>query len=236
MNIALIGYGKMGREIEQIAIDRGHKVILKLDRAEEGWDQLSEADVAIEFTQPDAAITNLNKCFEAGVPVVCGTTGWLDKLESVKKTMKTKNGGLLYASNFSLGVNLFFELNRQLAKLMKPYEAYHAEVEEIHHTEKKDAPSGTAITIAEGILGELKNKSQWVLGKAENEDELSVIAKREPNVPGTHEVRYESDIDFISIKHQAHSRKGFALGAVLAAEFLKGKTGTFTMKDVLNLN
>ena len=236
MKIALIGYGKMGREIDKIAVGRGHQVILKLGRSEEGWDKLNEADVAIEFTQPESAIENINKCFDAGVPVVCGTTGWFDKLETVKKTVTDKKGGLLYASNFSLGVNLFFELNRQLAKLMKSFGDYEPQVEEIHHIEKKDAPSGTAITLAEDILKEVKSKAHWVLGKAENDDELSVLAKREPDVPGTHEICYSSDIDYISIKHVAHNRKGFALGAVLAAEFLNGKSGVYNMKDVLKLN
>ena len=235
MKIALIGYGKMGKEIEAIAIERGHRIILKV--TEENKQLLSDgnlerAAVAIEFTNPDAAFQNVAACFNAKVPVVCGTTGWNDRLEEAKHLCRKKGAAFLPSSNFSVGVNLFFEVNKKLAALMNNHPEYNASVEEIHHLQKKDAPSGTAITIAEQIVEALDRKYSWKLdGNAL--DELRITALREDGVPGTHKVSYTSTIDDIELTHTAHSRKGFALGAVLAAEFLAGKTGVFTMKEVL---
>jgi 4-hydroxy-tetrahydrodipicolinate reductase len=238
MNIALIGYGKMGKAIEAIAIERGHNISLKISSqniADFTTENLANADVAIEFTNPESAIENLYKCFNANVPVVCGSTGWLNNLPQVQEYCTAKNGGLLYASNFSVGVNIFFELNKKLAQLMSKQASYKVGVEEIHHTQKKDAPSGTAITIAEGIMNHLTQKTKWVNEATENQNELAIISKRIDPAPGTHTVKYSSSIDDIEITHTAHNRQGFALGAVLAAEFLLGKKGIFTMQDVLNL-
>jgi 4-hydroxy-tetrahydrodipicolinate reductase len=238
MNIALIGYGKMGKAIEAIAIERGHNISLKISSqniAEFTTENLATADVAIEFTNPESAIENLYKCFNANVPVVCGSTGWLNQLPQVQEYCTAKNGGLLYASNFSIGVNIFFELNKKLAQLMANQNSYNVSIEEIHHTQKKDAPSGTAITIAEGIMANLPQKTKWVNEATENQNELAIISKRIDPAPGTHTVTYSSSIDDIEITHTAHNRQGFALGAVLAAEFLLGKKGIFTMQDVLNL-
>jgi 4-hydroxy-tetrahydrodipicolinate reductase len=238
MNIALIGYGKMGKAIEAIAIERGHTISLKitsLNIDDFTTANLAKADVAIEFTNPESAINNLYKCFEAKVPVVCGSTGWLNRLEEVKENCNSQNSGLLYASNFSVGVNIFFELNKKLAQLMSKQSTYKVSVEEIHHTHKKDAPSGTAITIAEGIMDNITQKTKWVNEATESQNELSIISKRIDPAPGTHTVKYSSSIDDIEITHTAHNRQGFALGAVLAAEFLLGKKGIFTMQDVLNL-
>jgi 4-hydroxy-tetrahydrodipicolinate reductase len=232
MKIALLGYGKMGRTIEQLAIQQGHQIVYKsTGNAKEG--DLFLADVAIEFSIPEAAVHNMTICFEHNIPVVCGTTGWLDRWNDVVNICESSNGCLIYASNYSVGVNLFFNLNTYLAKLMQPYKAYIPSMEEIHHTEKKDAPSGTAITLAEGILA-YSDRSGWELD-AMDPDKLSIKAIREGDVKGTHIVRYSSPIDSISIKHEAFSREGFALGALLAAEWLLGKKGVFSMKDVLNL-
>lgn len=238
MNIALIGYGKMGKAIEAIAVERGHTITLKISSQNSNEftpENLATADVAIEFTNPESAIENLYKCFNANVPVVCGSTGWLNQLPQVQEYCTAKNGGLLYASNFSVGVNIFFELNKKLAQLMSNQPSYNVMVEEIHHTQKKDAPSGTAITIAEGIMDNLTQKTKWVNEVTDNENELTIISKRIDPAPGTHTVKYCSSIDDIEITHTAHNRQGFALGAVLAAEFLYNKKGIFTMQDVLNL-
>jgi len=238
LKIALIGYGKMGKAIEGIAIERGHEIVLRIDAENTealNYDNLQQADVAIEFTNPDSAIKNLTACFDAGIPVVCGTTGWLEHWEKIKSDCENKNASLLYASNFSIGVNLFFELNKKLAQLMQNRPEYNCVIEEIHHTEKKDAPSGTAITLAENIIAQNSNKKNWVLGETENTNSLSIISKRIDPAPGTHIVSYNSAIDSIEIKHTAHNRIGFATGAVLAAEFLLGKKGVYGMGDVIKV-
>jgi len=239
MKVALIGYGKMGKEIESILIDRGHTVslIIDIDNASDlDAAHLAGVDVAIEFTTPQTAFGNIMTCLEAGVPVVCGTTGWLDRLEEVKETCRSRNGAFFYASNYSVGVNVFFEVNRRLAELMERFPEYDVTVEETHHTQKKDAPSGTAITIAEGILENLSRKQKWVCGVTTVPGELEITAVRRSIVPGTHTVTYESAADQITLTHRANGRRGFAMGAVLAAEFLCGKQGIYTMKDLLGLN
>jgi 4-hydroxy-tetrahydrodipicolinate reductase len=238
MKIALIGYGKMGHAIEEIAVKKGHEIVLKItiDNVEDmTLENLQKADVAIEFTGPESAVGNLRKCFEAGVPVVCGSTGWLSKWEDIKNVCTEKDGGLVYASNFSIGVNLFFELNTYLSKLMKDYDEYDVKMVEIHHTQKKDAPSGTAITLAEQIMHNIADKKHWVNQTASNKEELEIISERIDPAPGTHKIKYTSAIDDIEIIHTAHNRVGFAGGAVRAAEFLHGKKGIFNMKDVLGL-
>lgn len=238
MKIALIGYGKMGQAIEGIAIKKGHEIVLKINIdnvADMTLQNLQQADIAIEFTGPESAVENLHKCFEAGVPVVCGSTGWLDKWNDVKQYCTVHNGSLLYASNFSIGVSLFFELNSYLANLMKDYDEYDVKMEEIHHTQKRDAPSGTAITLAEQIMHNLTRKKHWVNEPSATADELEIISQRIDPAPGTHKVKYTSAIDDIEIIHTAHNRVGFAGGAVKAAEFLAGKKGIYTMKDVLGL-
>ena len=238
MKIALIGYGKMGKAIEGIAIERGHEIVLKIssENIHELTNQsLQLADVAIEFTNPHAAIKNITQCFETGVPVVSGSTGWLEHWEQIKSDCENKNASLLYASNFSIGVNLFFELNKKLAQLMSNRTEYDCTIEEIHHTAKKDAPSGTAITLAENTIAQNPNKKNWVLGETEDSNSLSIISKRIDPAPGTHIVSYNSAIDSIEIKHTAHNRIGFATGAVLAAEFLIHKKGIYNMGDVLEI-
>ncbi len=232
MKIALLGYGKMGKTIEKIATDRGHMIVLIVDKDDKDYD-ISEADVAIDFSIPDAAVDNITNCFNSGVPIVSGTTGWLDYYDHIISLCNKKNGGFIYASNYSLGVNLFFELNKKLAKMMKSIEGYDIHLEEIHHTQKLDAPSGTAITLAENII-ENTGKTGWHLEKGDK-NTLPIVAKRIENVPGTHTVTYTSEVDDIEIKHTAHNRQGFALGAVIAAEWLQGKTGVYGMKDVLGL-
>jgi len=237
MKIALIGYGKMGKAIEAVALEKGHEIVLKItsiNKEECTPAHLQLSDVIIEFTNPESAPDNLIKCYEAGVPVVCGSTGWLEKWNEIEACRREKNGSLLFASNFSVGVNIFFELNKRLASLMNNRPEYDVSIEEIHHTQKKDAPSGTAITLAEGVLKNNQQKEKWVLGKSENNNELSISSKRIDPAPGTHIITYESLIDTIEIKHTAHSRVGFASGAVLAAEFLKDKNGVFEMKHVLS--
>ena len=239
MKIALIGYGKMGKIIEQIAISRNHVVNLTIDLYninEFTLDNLRKSDVAIEFTGPHSAYENVMKCLEAGIPVVCGSTGWLDQFEKVVDYCKKKDGTLLYASNFSVGVNIFFELNRLLAKMMNGQEEYDVRMTEVHHTQKKDAPSGTAITLAEQILKEVKRKTTWVNNTATSAAELSIESIREDPAPGTHKVHYTSTVDDIEIIHTAHSRNGFATGAVMAAEYIVGKKGVFSMKDVLSIS
>lgn len=232
MKIALLGYGKMGKVIEQIALTRGHEIVLRKDQ-DSTFDGLQLADVAIDFSVPDSAVANITACLNTGIPVISGTTGWLANYQSMVDLCATKNGGFIYASNFSLGVNIFFELNEYLAKMMTNLKQYNVSMEEIHHTQKLDAPSGTAITLAEGVI---KNSdySNWTL-ETPISNEIHIEAKRIENVPGTHSVFYDSNVDQIEIKHTAHSREGFALGAVVAAEWLEGKKGVFTMKDVLGL-
>ena len=236
MKIALVGYGKMGKAIEQIALQKGHKVILKID-ADNLSDltaaNLERCDVAIEFTGPLTAVQNIKSCVDAGIPVVCGSTGWLDSWLEVKNYCETHRGCLLYASNFSVGVNIFFEVNKKLAALMAAHPAYDVTVKEIHHTAKQDAPSGTAITIAEQILENVARKKKWVNEPAQSSEVLSILSERIDPAPGTHHVKYQSAIDDIEIIHTAHNREGFASGAVLAAEFIAGKKGIFTMQDVL---
>ena len=233
MNIALFGYGKMGKAIEKIAIKKGHKVVLKISSKSKDY-TLNNVDVAIDFSLPKVAFNNIKMCLENGVPVISGTTGWLDKYNEIVSICKKNNGTFLYASNFSLGVNIFFELNEKLAVMMKNYGEYLPVIEEIHHKQKLDAPSGTAISLAKPILKNF-NKDKWVLGVTSNKKELPIFAKREDDVPGTHIVKYVSKIDEIEIKHTAKNREGFALGAVIAAEFVADKKGIFTMKDVLGL-
>ncbi|MBT8263048.1 MAG: 4-hydroxy-tetrahydrodipicolinate reductase [Bacteroidia bacterium] len=232
MKLALLGYGKMGKTIERLAIDAGHVVIFKADKEFEDGD-LKAADAAVEFSTPNAAFTNIKRCIEAGVPVVSGTTGWLDEYSEVLKLCEERNGSFIYASNFSIGVNLFFSLNEYLSKQMQSHKEYKASIEETHHTEKKDAPSGTAISLAESIL-KYSDKVGWKLDNA-RDDELRVHSKREGDIKGIHVVTYGSEIDQISIRHEAFSRDGFAKGAILAAEWLQNKKGVYSMKDVLGL-
>ena len=233
MKIALFGYGKMGKEIEQIALQRGHEIVLKINEGEQ-YD-ISIADIAIDFSVPNAALSNIVSCFKNNVPVISGTTGWLDDFDKAIDVCKENNGSFIYASNFSIGVNIFFELNKQLAKMMNSQKEYSINVEEIHHTKKLDTPSGTAITLAEGIINNT-SKRDWQLKETQvNAGTIPIEAKRILDVPGTHIISYESQIDSIEIKHTAHNRKGFALGAVIAAEWLNNKIGIYTMKDVLNI-
>jgi 4-hydroxy-tetrahydrodipicolinate reductase len=232
MKIALLGYGKMGKVIERIALERGHEIVLKKDEFNT-YDGLSTADVAIDFSVPTAAVNNISAAFNANVPVVSGTTGWLEHYDEMIALCNEKKGGFISSSNFSLGVNIFFGLNEYLAKIMKQFDSYKVSMEEIHHIHKLDAPSGTAISLAQGVI-ENSSYSNWTLDEAKN-NEIHIEAKRIGEVPGTHTVNYDSAIDSIEIKHTAHNREGFALGAVIAAEWLAGKEGIFTMKDVLNL-
>ncbi|CAM1348998.1 4-hydroxy-tetrahydrodipicolinate reductase [Tenacibaculum crassostreae] len=232
MKIALLGYGRMGKEIEKIALQRGHEIVIKTS-GKETYD-ITTANVAIDFSVPSSAYNNISNCINHKVPVISGTTGWLEKYNEIVDLCNDKKGAFIYASNFSLGVNVFFELNKQLAKMMNTLEQYNISLEEIHHTKKLDAPSGTAITLAEGII-ENSNKKNWELEKITSEENIPITAIRTPDVPGTHTVTYSSDIDTIDIKHTAHNRQGFALGAVIAAEWLHNKTGVYTMRDVLNL-
>jgi len=233
MNIALLGYGKMGQIIERIAIERGHTIVYVKQSTQITGD-LAKADVAIDFSVPSGAIENIKLALNQGVPVVCGTTGWLEQYNDVVEYCKAKNGAFLYGSNFSLGVNVFFELNKYLAKMMNSLKEYKVSMQEIHHTQKLDAPSGTAITLAEGII-ENTDCDSWTLEANNNSNSIVIDAVREDKVPGTHSIYYDSAIDQIEIKHTAHSREGFALGAVVAAEWIKAKQGIFSMKDVLSL-
>lgn len=235
MKILLIGYGKMGKTIERIALSRGHEIAGKIDVSDNLMLFNDAADVAIEFTQPEAAINNLKNCFEKGIPVVCGTTGWRQHAHEVEAYCKEKQGTLLWSSNFSLGVNLFFKLNEYLAKLMNRYPQYQVHIDETHHTQKKDAPSGTAITLAEGVLKNIQRKTKWVSGESNSAESLAINSYRIDPAPGTHTIKYHSEVDDIEITHTAHSREGFALGAVLVAEWLHGKKGIFTMDDFLQL-
>jgi 4-hydroxy-tetrahydrodipicolinate reductase len=238
MKIALIGYGKMGKAIEEIAIAKGHEIVLKIDVSNTSdftKENIQKAHVAIEFTGPHTAFENITKCIEWGVPVISGSTGWLEHFEKAKILCEEKKGCLIYASNFSIGVNLFFEINKQLAALMEPYDNYDVSMTETHHTEKKDAPSGTAISLAEQILAKIGRKNKWVNEPSSEARDLIIRSERIDPAPGTHSVTYDSPIDSIEITHTAHTRKGFAAGAVLAAEFANQKMGIFTMKDVLGL-
>ena len=238
MKIVLIGYGKMGQAIEQIASQKGHEIVLKIDLsniAEFTKDNLAKADIAIEFTSPHTAFENVKKCLEYGIPVVCGSTGWLDRWNEIETLCTQQNGTLLYASNFSIGVNLFFELNTYLAKLMNKYNDYNISLTEIHHTQKKDAPSGTAITLAKQIITNNAAKNSWINEPTNNNQALEIISERIDPAPGTHTIKYSSIIDDIEITHTAHNRIGFASGAVLAAAFIANKKGIFTMKDVLGI-
>lgn len=237
MKIALIGYGKMGRTIEEIAISRGHEIVLKIDvsnAADLTEENLKKADVAIEFTTPDSAVDNYQLCFAAGVPVVSGTTGWLSRRNEVENACREKEGCFFYASNFSIGVNLFFELNRKLARMMNAFDQYNVSMTEVHHTHKLDAPSGTAISLAEDLIGEVKRVDSWTIDEPKSITELPIEAIREGEVPGIHTVKYDSEVDYIEITHSAKSRKGFALGAVLAAEFCQGRKGILSMKNLLD--
>ncbi len=231
MKIALLGYGKMGKVIEQIALERGHTIVLKKTSAD-SFEGLENADVAIDFSVPTTAVNHISECLNRNIPVISGTTGWLEDYEKMVDLCNQKNGSFIYGSNFSLGVNIFFELNRQLAKMMQNLKQYNVSMEEIHHTQKLDAPSGTAISLANDII---KNSDyiNWSLTK--DETSIYIDAKRIENVPGTHSVFYDSKVDQIEIKHTAHSREGFALGSVIAAEWIIGKKGVFTMKDVLSI-
>lgn len=230
MKIALLGYGKMGKVIERIALERGHEIVLKKDQ-DTSFDGLKNADVAIDFSVPNSAVANISECLNNGIPVISGTTGWLTNYPKMVQLCEEKNGSFIYGSNFSLGVNVFFELNEYLAKMMANLKQYNVSMEEIHHTQKLDAPSGTAITLADGIIKNT-NYANWTL-ETPISNEIHIDAKRIENVPGTHSIFYDSEVDQIEIKHTAHSREGFALGAVVAAEWLVGKKGVFTMKDVL---
>lgn len=233
MKIGLFGYGKMGKMIEQIAQDRGHSIVAKIDDPSQDVDY-SPMDVAIDFSTPEAAFDNITNCFKNNVPVISGTTGWLDKYSDAIEICEDNKSAFIYASNFSLGVNIFFELNKHLAKMMAGLNQYKVAMEEIHHTQKLDAPSGTAITLAEGII-ENTPYENWKLDESDNKT-ISIKSVREGMVPGTHSIAYASSVDTIEIKHEAHNREGFALGAVIASEWIQGKTGIFSMKDVLNLS
>ncbi len=241
MKIALLGYGKMGKIIEEIAISRGHSIVLRVNSSNSATfsdSKLKQADVAIEFSRPDSVMQNISRCITAGVPIVVGTTGWYANLENVKNQVQSVNGALFHASNFSLGVNLFFKMNEQLAELMKPFPEYEPSIEEIHHIHKLDAPSGTGITLADGLLSHLGRKKNWKLynekgPESANDTDLPLIAIRTGEVPGTHTVTYTSSIDKISMTHEAFNRKGFATGSVVAAEWIKSRKGVFTMRDLL---
>jgi 4-hydroxy-tetrahydrodipicolinate reductase len=239
MKILILGYGKMGKTIEQMALNRKHTVPHKIDvtnKAELLTLDNKAVDVAIEFSQPESAYINIKYCLEHGIPIVSGTTGWLDKKKEIEDICKKNNGAFFYASNYSVGVNLFFHFNKMLAKIMNGYPQYEVSMEEIHHTQKKDAPSGTAITLAEGILGNVKAKTKWVNKETKAKEELGIISKRIDPYPGEHTITYHSNVDTIKIQHTAHSREGFAEGAVTAAEWLYGKTGVFGMNDMLKIN
>jgi len=238
MKLAIIGYGKMGRTIEGFAREAGHEIVLTIgadNAADLTEDRLKEADVAVEFTRPEVAVEHLLLCFRAGVPVVSGTTGWLDELEAVLHEREKQEGGFFYASNFSIGVNLTFAVNRVMARLMNDHDQYEVSMREIHHTQKLDAPSGTAITLAEGIIEHLNRKSDWVNEAEGKASEVPILSERTGDVPGTHEVTYRSPVDTITLRHEAHSREGFAKGALKAAEWMTGRVGYFGMADLLGI-
>lgn len=232
MKIALLGYGRMGKEIEKIALQRGHEIVIKSNS--NSTYTITDADVAIDFSLPTSAVHNISTCIKNQVPVISGTTGWLENYDNIVDFCKEKNGAFLYASNFSIGVNIFFELNKQLAKMMNTFDDYNISLEEIHHTKKLDAPSGTAITLAEEII-ENSSKSRWNSESESSSESIPITSKRIGDTPGTHVVNYTSEVDAIEIKHTAHKREGFALGAVVAAEWILNKKGIFTMNDVLNI-
>jgi 4-hydroxy-tetrahydrodipicolinate reductase len=238
MKIALIGYGKMGKAIEDIALKRGHEIVLKIDVDnvhEFNKENLAKADVAIEFTSPQSAFDNVKRCLQAGTALVCGSTGWLESWGEIKSICESNHGAMVYSSNYSIGVNIFFEINKRLAELMAMHDDYDVSMEEIHHTQKKDAPSGTAVTLAEQVLERIGRKKTWVNHISDNLDQLEIISERTDPAPGTHKVKYSSAIDDIEIIHTAHNRTGFATGAVLAAEFISGRKGIYSMKEVLGL-
>ncbi len=238
LKLALLGYGKMGKAIEEVALQHGHNILLKINSSntnELTKENLCACDVAIEFSNPHIAVHNIFSCIDAGIPIVCGTTGWLTRWDEVRQYCTTNNGTLLYASNFSIGVNIFFEINKKLAELMSARNEYDVMIEETHHTQKKDAPSGTAITIAEAILNKLPRKTSWKNDSSQKKEDLTIISKRIDPAPGTHSVKYSSAVDDIEIIHTAHNRQGFAGGAVMASEFIAGKKGIYTMKDVLDI-
>ena len=236
MKIALIGYGKMGKVIDRLAIDKGHEIVLRInERVQANNEALLKADVAIEFSTPESAAANIYACFEAGIPVVVGTTGWYDQFPNIEDQCKANNHTLFYATNFSVGVNIFFELNRYLSRMMNRFDNYTPKMLEIHHTEKLDAPSGTAITLAEDLIYEMDRLKGWKNEEVWDDDRLSILSERKPDVPGTHRVEYESAIDSIAIRHEAKGREGFASGAIAAAEWVAGKQGVFTMKDLLKI-
>ena len=234
MKIAILGYGKMGKEVERTALERNHEIILKIDSQKElDAQDLSKADAAIDFSTPSSAPYNILRCFEFNVPIVTGTTGWPDKMKEIKRRCMEENQALFYSPNFSIGVNIFFELNRRLAQLMNKHISYNVSIEETHHTQKLDAPSGTAITLANDIIDIIDRKTEWVNQESNDAAKLNITSIRKKNITGTHIVKYLSDIDRLEIKHEANSRKGFAIGALLAAEWMIGKHGVFTMQDML---
>lgn len=234
MKIALLGYGKMGKVIEKIALERGHEIVLKKTDSN-SFENLLNADIAIDFSIPDAAFINISECLNNNIPIISGTTGWLNNYSKIEQLCNEKKGSFIYSSNFSLGVNLFFKLNENLAKMMRKFSQYSVSMQEIHHTQKLDAPSGTAISLANQII-ENSEYQDWTLNQNTLPNEIYIDAQRIENIPGTHSVNYNSDVDSIEIIHTAHNREGFALGAVIAAEWLVGKKGIFTMKDVLEIN
>lgn len=238
MKIALLGYGRMGKAIEEIAIDRGHEIVARISPSHKTLKDLSDldrVDVAIDFSLPESAYENIGFCLELGIPVISGTTGWLDRYEEVVKKCEEQNASFLYSSNFSLGVNLFFELNKKLAELIGPFDQYKVRMKEVHHLQKLDAPSGTAISLAEQLIDK-KLASNWTIDpKDQDIENLKIEVVREEGIPGTHEIKYDSEVDDIVIRHTAHNRKGFALGAVIASEWIQNKSGVFSMRDVLNL-
>ncbi len=239
MKIALIGYGRMGKEIEKIAKSRGHEIVLTIDvdnQEEFNSENMQKAQVAIAFTIPETAVDIYKKCFDWGIPVVSGTTGWLHRWDEVTRYCLEKGSAFFYASNFSLGVNLFFELNRKLARYMKPFGQYKATITEVHHTRKLDSPSGTAISLAEDLMNERGGYDGWINEVSEEAHQLGIVSVREGDVPGIHTIQYDSEVDFIEITHSAKNRSGFAFGAVLAAEFIAGKSGILSMKDLLKLD
>lgn len=233
MNILLVGYGKMGKTIERMALGRGHRITGKIDVDNINDLDTAQADVAIEFSHPDAAFQNVKKCIERRIPVVCGTTGWLDRKAEIETLTEANGATFFYASNYSLGVNLFFKLNEHLARMMNQFSTYDVSISEIHHVQKKDAPSGTAITLAEGVIKHLERKKKWVKPASEHEEELEIESFRIDDVPGTHVVKYASAVDDIEIKHTAHTREGFALGAVMVAEWIRDKKGVLNMDHFL---
>jgi 4-hydroxy-tetrahydrodipicolinate reductase len=233
MKIALLGYGKMGKIIERIALDRGHEIVGRISSSNQHELKNLQADVAIEFSNPEAAYTNVKFCIEHNIPVVCGTTGWLNRKPELEKLTRNCNAAFFYASNFSVGVNIFFRLNEYLARMMNAHNEYNVQLDEVHHTEKKDAPSGTAISLAEGIMKHLERKKKWVNQPTNNESEIAISSFRIDQVPGTHLVKYVSEIDDLEIRHIAHSREGFARGAVMVAEWIPGKKGVLSMEDFL---